>query len=72
MPRYEYRCEQSGQVVEVEDAMSERRGTWGGWGQRAVIEPGSAPASAPIEKVISLPADGGEKTESGRGAGPSG
>ncbi len=67
MPRYEYRCEDSGQTVEVEHAMSERLGTWGELCQRAGIEPGSTPASAPIEKVISLPAIGGAKTQSGPG-----
>ncbi len=54
MPRYEYRCETNGELVEVSHTMSERLTTWGEVCQRAGIEPGKTPADTPVEKVISV------------------
>ncbi len=54
MPRYEYRCEPNGELVEVSHAMSERLATWGEVCEHAGRELGNTPADAPVEKVISV------------------
>ncbi len=69
MPRYEYHCEAADRTVEVEHAMSEKLSTWGQVCERAGVSPGSTPADAPVEKLISLPAIGGEKPGPGSGPG---
>lgn len=55
MPRYEYRCPDNDQIVEVEHSMSERLTTWGQLCDRAGIDPGKTPRSAKIEKLLSIP-----------------
>lgn len=55
MPRYDYRCPDNARVIEVEHAMSERLTTWGQLCDRAGIDPGKTPRTAPIEKLLSLP-----------------
>ena len=61
MPRYDYRCEQNGQVIEVSHKMSEKLTTWGELCEKAGMEPGDTPAEAPITRLISkttvLPSD---------------
>lgn len=54
MPRYEYRCEANGEVVEVSHSMSEQLSTWGEVCERAGIDAGKTPTRTPVEKVISL------------------
>lgn len=62
MPRYEYRCETTGEVFEVSHGMAERLGTWGEVAQRAGLPLGEVPAGAPVTKVISLSMVGGSRT----------
>ncbi len=54
MPRYEYRCEANGRVVEVTHGMSERLETWGDVRRLAGIEPDATPDAAPVERLVSL------------------
>lgn len=68
MPRYEYRCERTAEIVEVSHPMSETLRTWGEVCERAGIDPGKTPASTPVEKVVSLASIGG----AGPSGGPSG
>ncbi len=58
MPRYDYRCEANGRVVEVAHGMNDRLTTWGEVCARAGLETGTTPAGAPVEKVIHAPALG--------------
>lgn len=69
MPRYEYRCDANAEVVEVSHAMTERLATWGEVCERAARPLGDTPASAPVEKVISvgLIASGKPSADAGRG-----
>jgi hypothetical protein len=54
MPTYEYRCPANDRVVEVAHPMAEKLSTWGQLCDRAGISPGSTPADAPVERLISL------------------
>ena len=58
MPRYDYRCDANGRVVEVTHGMNERLATWGEVCERAGLETAGTPADAPVEKVIHAPALG--------------
>jgi hypothetical protein len=64
VPRYDYRCEANGRVVEVRHGMNERLATWGEVCARAGVALGDTPAAAPVEKVIHAPALGFPKTNS--------
>jgi hypothetical protein len=52
MPKYDYRCEANGQVVEVSHSMHERLASWGELCTRAGIESGDIPADSPVTKLI--------------------
>lgn len=54
MPRYEYRCDATGEVVEVTHPMGEKLRTWGEVCDRVGRSPGVIPAATPVEKVISV------------------
>jgi predicted nucleic acid-binding Zn ribbon protein len=54
MPTYEYRCEANGRTVEVSHPMREKLTTWGQVCTAAGVDPGTTPASAPVEKLLSL------------------
>jgi predicted nucleic acid-binding Zn ribbon protein len=64
MPRYDYRCERNGRVVEVTHGMNERLETWGQVCERAGEPLGDTPAEEPVERVIHAPALGFPKTNS--------
>jgi hypothetical protein len=53
MPKYDYRCEQNGQTVEVSHAMNDKVSTWGELCQLAGIDAGETPADSPVHKLIS-------------------
>lgn len=53
MPTYDYHCEQNARTVSVQHSMKEKISTWGDLCQRAGIEPGSTPANAEVERIIS-------------------
>jgi len=53
MPKYDYRCEQNGQTVEVSHSMSVAVSTWGELCELAGIEAGDTPANTPVHKIIS-------------------
>ncbi|MCC5786115.1 MAG: hypothetical protein JJU33_05385 [Phycisphaerales bacterium] len=72
MPRYEYRCESTHEIVEVSHPMSETLRTWGEVCERAGIDPGKTPAKTPVEKVVSLASIGGAGPSGGPSAGQSG
>lgn len=55
MPIYEYRCDANGTTLEVTHAMRETVSNWGQLCAHAGIETGDTPASAPVEKLISMP-----------------
>ncbi len=52
MPTYDYRCIETGQVVEVRHAMSENLTTWGEICHRTGMELGNTPANSPVERLI--------------------
>jgi hypothetical protein len=52
MPKYDYRCEQNGQTVEVSHSMNDVVSTWGDLCALAHIEPGETPADSPVHKII--------------------
>ena len=54
MPRYDYRCDANGRVVEVEHPMRETVRTWGELCERAGIEPGDTGTGEPVERQVSL------------------
>lgn len=56
MPYYEYHCARNGRTVEVRHGMRERVETWGSLADRAGIEPGATPPTAPVERLMSSPA----------------
>ena len=64
MPRYDYRCETNGRVVEVTHGMNERLATWGEVCARSGEDVGDTPADAAVEKVIHAPALGFPRTNS--------
>jgi hypothetical protein len=51
MPTYDYRCNQNGQVLEVQHRMSENLATWGELCERLGISPGDTPAEAPVHRL---------------------
>jgi predicted nucleic acid-binding Zn ribbon protein len=53
MPNYDYYCESNGRTVEVSHRMAESLATWGELCERAGLEPGRTPRSAPIRRLIS-------------------
>ncbi len=53
MPNYDYYCESNGRTVEVSHRMAESLGTWGELCERAGLEPGKTPRSAPVRRLIS-------------------
>lgn len=54
MPRYDYRCEANGTILEVTHGMDETVRTWGELCRRAGVEPGRTPDDTPVEKVVGL------------------
>ena len=52
MPSYDYRCETTGEVVEVRHRMSEQVRTWGELCALAGMDAGTTPADAPVSKLI--------------------
>jgi hypothetical protein len=50
--RYDYQCEATGQVVEVEHKLSETISTWGELCERAGISPGDTPGDSPVRRLI--------------------
>ena len=52
MPRYDYRCDDNGQTVEVVHGMAIRLETWGELCELAGHEPGETSPDASIRKVI--------------------
>jgi predicted nucleic acid-binding Zn ribbon protein len=52
MPLYEYRCETTGQVVEVVHRMSEKLTTWGQVCAQMQRPLGDTPADAPVTKLV--------------------
>lgn len=67
MPRYEYRCEANGRVVEVTHGMSERLSTWGEVRSAAGLEADGTPDAAPVERLVSLSFVSGGASPSGGG-----
>ncbi len=53
MPKYDYRCEQNRQTIEVSHSMSDRVNTWGELCALAGIDAGDTPSDAPVHKIIS-------------------
>jgi predicted nucleic acid-binding Zn ribbon protein len=51
MPTYDYRCETNGRVVEVNHRMSEKLATWGELCERAHVDCGDTPATAPVQRL---------------------
>ena len=52
MPRYDYRCEANGQVVEVRHRMSEKLQTWGEVCEKAGIPLGDTASDTPVARLI--------------------
>ena len=53
MPKYDYRCEQNAQTIEVSHSMSKTVHTWGELCALAGIETGDTPDDSPVHKIIS-------------------
>lgn len=72
MAIYEYRCEANGRTVEVRHGMSEEIRTWGELAERAGVEPGDTPATAPVSRLMSagVPMTGNGSASKGEPAGP--
>ncbi len=51
--RYDYSCDSTGQVVEVQHGMNERFETWGALCERAGLPLGNTPPEAPVRRLIS-------------------
>jgi hypothetical protein len=51
MPTYDYRCDQNGQVLEVNHRMSESLATWGDLCARLGVATGDTPADAPVHRL---------------------
>lgn len=56
MPYYEYHCPANGRTLEVRHGMNHRVETWGELADLAGAEPLDAPAEAPVERILSVPA----------------
>lgn len=52
MPTYEYYCPANHQTLEVLHGMSTQLSTWGEVCERAGVDPGKTPHSAPVEKLL--------------------
>jgi len=52
MPTYDYLCEANGRVVEVSHRIGESLANWGELVERAGIDTGETPASAPVRRLI--------------------
>ncbi len=61
MPTYDYRCDDNGRVVEVKHRLNETLATWADLSERAGIDPGTTPGSAPVRRL----ATGGQIVSSG-------
>jgi len=71
MPNYDYYCESNGRTVEVSHRMADSLGTWGELCERAGLQPGKTPRSAPVRKLISGAAvHTGQRTGKGMAAAP--
>jgi len=53
MPKYDYRCEQNEQTIEVSHSMNDVVNTWGELCALAGIDTGETPANSPVHKIIS-------------------
>ena len=53
MPKYDYRCDANGRIVEVSHAMSASLSTWGELCQLADLSLDDTPADSPVHKIIS-------------------
>ena len=51
MPTYDYRCDDNGQVLEVNHRMSDSLATWGELCARLGQSPGDTPADAPVHRL---------------------
>lgn len=56
MPKYDYRCPENGELVEVFHKMSESITTWAELCEKAGRELGSTPGDSPVQRVIGAPA----------------
>jgi hypothetical protein len=52
MPSYDYRCETTGEVVEVQHRMSEQVSTWGELCALTGMDTGATPVDVPVKKLI--------------------
>ena len=52
MPTYDYRCEDSGEVFEVNHPMSLFIATWGDLCEAGNLDPGDIAAEAPVTKLL--------------------
>ena len=52
MPSYDYRCNVTGEVVEVRHPMSELLATWGEVCERSGKDPGATPRESPVTRLI--------------------
>lgn len=52
MPTYEYFCPENGRSVEVLHGMNTTLTTWGAVCASQAIDPGTTPASAPVQKRL--------------------
>ena len=55
MPRYDYRCDENGETLEVVHAISKQVQTWGELCELGGFEPGDTNPDAPVRKVIITP-----------------
>ena len=53
MPTYDYRCEASGQIVEVKHSISQTITNWGELCETGSFDTQGIPADTPVTKVIS-------------------
>ncbi|OQW95027.1 MAG: regulator [Beggiatoa sp. IS2] len=52
MPKYDYRCPENGQVIEVKHGMNDQVATWGELCACAGLEVGSTSPQSPVERLI--------------------
>lgn len=52
MPTYDYHCPTNGRTLEVMHPMSAAIHTWGEACERAGIDPGDTPATAPVTRAV--------------------